>query len=170
MEAGIALKPTRVRSANTLDLAIRHLGEVKQHQSELLAERDRRLAEINAEYGPTIESLDGAIDAQMKQIGTYVEANREALFGKKKSTDLEAGRVALVSGRPTVQVDDQDVAIAALKKLRGKASTCVITKTSLDKRALLNLRPEVEGVTYVEGTERLQVKPVITGTLISAEL
>lgn len=164
------LKPTRVRSASSLDDAVAQLGKMKQLQNEITAERDRRIAEINAEYGPDLAELDKAIDSQMIKIGAYVKKNASALFGKKKSTDLDSGRVAIAQSPTSVKVDDEDAAISFLQTKRGKLRQCLRTKVEIDKTAAKKLGAEIPGIRYVTGARRLQVTPKSLGSVISSQL
>lgn len=164
------LAPVRVRSLPSLEDAIAHVGELKKEQDQLTAERDRRIAEIEAEYTPDVEAIDKAVDEQMDRIGRYVSHNAQLLFGKKKSTQLEAGKVAVRAGRTVAKVDDEEAAIAALKGRRGKVAACLVTTPRLSKTELAKQRPDIPGVRYVTGRERISVTPTALGSAISAEL
>ena len=164
------LKPVRVRSVPSLQEAIAHLGELKKDQDRLTADRDRRIAEIQAAFTPDVDALDQAINDQMARIGSYVDANREGLFGKKSSAQFETGKVAVRKGRTVAVVDDEGAAIDALKGRRGKVAACLVTKTSLSKAELAKQQPEIDGVRYETTRERLQITPTSLGSVISAEL
>lgn len=166
----IDLKPIRVRSLPTLEEAITAVGALKARNDEVTAERDQRIAEIKAQYTTEIEELDRAIDKQVASIGPYVTANAEALFGKKKSTQLAAGKVALVKGRTVAKVTDEETAIEWLKAKRGKVSACIAKKFSLVKTELAKQQPDIPGVSYERTRERLQITPTNLGTVISSEL
>jgi phage host-nuclease inhibitor protein Gam len=171
MDTTTAPKPVRVRSQKGLTEAVASLGRMKEEQQTLTAERDRRIAEINAEYGPAIQTLDEGITSAMQRIGAYVKKHHNRLFaGGTKHADTEAGRVAIQTGATITKVTDEDAAVAFLKRKRGKLADCLKTKHSLDKNKLKALQAEVPGVEYVSGRERLQVTPANLGTVITDEL
>jgi len=170
MATTTTLSPVRVRSAPSLEDGVEHLGNLKARQAELIADRDRRLAEIQAEYTGDVEALDEAIDAQLDRIGRYVDANRESLFGKRKSVQLEAGKIAVRAGRTVAKIDDEDAAIEALKGRRGKVAACLVTTPKLSRTELAKQQPDIPGVTYETARERISVTPTALGSAISAEL
>ena len=166
------LTTVRVRSSNSLEEAVAHLGELKSHQNGLVSDRDRRIAEIKAEYTTEIDALDTAITRQMDGIGRYVDTAREALFGKKKSVQLAAGKVAVQSAKTTAKIEkeDKDKVIAALKGRRGKIAACLKTKYEPVLGELAKQQPAIEGVTYITSRERILITPTNLGAVISSDL
>lgn len=134
-------------------------------------ERDRIQSQMNDDINHIREKYeeDGAvhgriIEANMKAVQVWAEANKEELLnGKLKTVKLSTGELQWRKRPPSVAVRGVDAVISALKSLG--LTRFIRTKEEVDKAAILNDKAAAEavkGITINDDVEDFIVKPFET--------
>ena len=102
------LSTVRVRSSNSLEEAVTHLGELKSHKTTSSPTATAASPRSKAEYTTEIDALDTAITRQMDGIGRYVDTARDALFGKREERSARRRQGRRPVGHTTAKINDKD--------------------------------------------------------------
>ena len=160
--------PTRIRSRQNLHDAMLGIGELDARRRKLAEQQKKAVEKAKAKNATEIAELDEQIQETAAKCGAYVDANREAVLGDKKSVVTEAGAIALRKLATGIEVTDDAAAIAYLDT--EEMDEYLTRKTTLDKRALVKDTPAVPGVSYTANREQLTFTPTTSGEKVAVEL
>lgn len=132
-----------IASREEADQLLRRIGELQLQVQTYEAEAEKEITEIQSQLQDHTTPLHESIEQYRKSLEAYATANRGKLFGKKKSLQLQFGRIGWKKGNPTLEVDDEDGLVDLIRRrLKGLAKQLIRIKESADKTALKKLSTE----------------------------
>lgn len=135
------------------------MGEYATADAEIAkvqAQMDVQITKIREKYLPKLEELSAQREKGLQKMQVYCEENKDALFAKKKSLELNHGTVGFRTGTPKLKNRRGFTWAAVIELAKEKFPRFVRQKEELDKAVLLASR-ENEGIDEVYDALKVDV-------------
>lgn len=138
-------KKTRIKTNITPQIITREDAEralsdlqlITINEQKILAQKNKRLAEIEAQYAPDLAEIAAAREDHAAMVQLWAEQN-PAAFEKKKSIEWPAGRFGFRTGNPQVVLLNRKWNLkTVLAAIKTSLPNFVRTKEEVDKDAIL---------------------------------
>lgn len=160
MSTKTRFKKTETKTPTTMgeaDIVVREIGNLQSQINEIEADAKAKMAVIKKTTDEKLKELFNNQDNAVTALFTYATKNRHLLATDSKTIKCLGGAFGWRNNTPAVDLSLLEAeVIEILKKSRRKRF--VRLTPSLDKNKMLQDRPVVEGVRYVQ-TEEFFVKP-----------
>ena len=122
---------------------LKRIGELELQVAEYEAEAAEQINMIKVDLETNTTPLQTEIERHRLSLEAFSTNNRAKVFGKKRSLKLQFGKFGWRKGRPVIEIDDPDSTLNLIKrKLKALVNQLVVTKESIDKKALGKLTDE----------------------------
>lgn len=158
-----------VASTEDLDRAIGLIGEAQGLIAAETATVRQQVAKLEADLAAKLKPQQDEISRLAGLIKTYAVGHRGPLFGKAKSKASSQGEIGFRTLADRLVIADPAAVLARVKAL-GLSAFFQMTE-ALDLSAMKKDKAKaraIDGVTFAAQGEKFWIKPVATGTEVSA--
>lgn len=113
-------------------------------KAELIAQLDEAIAQVREKFTSLISAEDSKLSAITEEVYRYAEANKEHLFGNKRSQEYLAATIGYRRSTPKLKTLKGFTWNAVAKLLEEFSPAFVRTKSEVDKELLLAKREDKE--------------------------
>ena len=139
--SGVLLFPIADKQA--ADDHLKRIGELELGVAEYAANAAEQINAIKAQLEIDATPLQTDIERHRLSLEAFATNSRGAVFGKKKTLKLQFGKFGWRKGRTVIEIDDADGTMKLIKrKLKALIGQLIVTKESIDKKALGKLTDE----------------------------
>jgi phage host-nuclease inhibitor protein Gam len=142
--------PDVPRDLMAVDSELREIGSTQRAIDKIEGILNEKIEALKAEAAVRINALNETIMKKAEGIYIFSQANKEKLIskGKKKSIELMAGVIKWYFTPPAVKTEDEEAAIAELKKngLKG----FIRVKEEINKDAILADQAKIAGLKEIK--------------------
>lgn len=160
-----------VKSLKSLNSGMRRAGEIQTALKQATADKSAAEAEVLEAHQPRCTELLKALTEQQREISAYVARQRTQLFGDETSIEIPGGAIAIRQRPEMVMIARGEEKEIIARLLKAKKNRFLSSKPpTLNKKALLDDRPRLKGITYGRSGESLDLTPVTSGEKITLDL
>jgi phage host-nuclease inhibitor protein Gam len=151
------------QSREQVQTAIYEIGVMSRERARLVSKLNDAIAKLTSDAQPSLESLSAKVQAQVRAVRDWCDANRAELTqnGKTKTVDLGTGTVAWRLRPPSVKLTGEAQVMEALLSDPTFAQF-LRTTHAVDKQAMLadpEAAKQISGVTILTHLVDFSVEP-----------
>ena len=121
---------------------LKRIGDLERQVQEYESEAAEQINMIKTDLESNTTPLQEQIERHRLSLEAFATNNRSKVFGKRKSIKLQFGKFGWRKGRTSIEIDDDNTLSLIKKKLKALVGQLIVTKESVDKKALGKLTDE----------------------------